>query len=582
MILQTTGGFSKASFTDELFPLGTWCSDGNQRPLRTAEDLSAENDVDVEKESTRLVRMLEDSLYPALNSLHTVAFPESYWRHSLGTYLRMLVPLLVRRSTLVRRARDLNGCTHYTKIDVDRNDVVPDDRPSMLSIVNSHAWNQLVLAELCESLGLTPVRPTTSVTVRTPDRTASRKLHPESRSILKRSVASLSNAWARRSPTLITRSMLPTRVEYGLSLRLGTLPFYWNDDFTFSTQLDAGAREALAAHVTSPSAQDEDILKIAVNQIPRIFIEDYGSARDHGYRELPKTPRIIFSANLHQASDVFLLRISEAKLNGSKIVIAQHGGVHSLCADVPGDIQSERNLADQYITWGTPTFKAANATPGPTLVNIGSGSRKRGSKSSETLLIVADSTYRYPSVPRGMNGDRFAYVSLLNDLIRQLDPGVIKRIVVRPYRGGEIWDDSITSLLDHDSRIEVDNKFPPIQDLLDSARLVVSTALGTTFFQTLHQQIPTAILLDRRMSAVCQQARETLSELERASILFSDTTKVASHVNSVFADIDSWWWNVRTQEGISNFESVLSPATTVPVGFYSSVLRATSSGKDLR
>lgn len=579
MILQTTGGFSKNSFTDELFPLGSWCCDGNQRLLRTAQELSAENDVDVEKESTRLLGIVEESLYPALNSLHRVTFPESYWRHSLGTYLRMLMPLLVRRSNLVRRARDLNGCTHFTKIDIDLDHLVPEDRPSMLSIVNSHAWNQSVLAELCESLGLTPVRPTTSVTLRTPDRKASRKLHPESRSILKRSLASLSNAWARHSSTLITRSMLPTRVEYGLSLGLGTLPYYWNDDFAFTATLDTGAREALAKHVTSASAQDGAILRIAVNQVPRIFIEDYDRARDHGYRELPKTPRIIFTANLHQASDVFLLRISEAKLNGSKIVIAQHGGVHSLCEDVPGDIQSERNLADRYITWGSPTFEAANTSPGPTLVNIGSGGRRRGSTTSESLLIVADSTYRYPSVPRGMNGDRFAYVSLLNDLIRRLDPGVVERIIVRPYRGGEIWDDPITSLLDHDSRIEVDDKFPPIQDLLDSARLVVSTALGTTFFQTLHQQIPTAILLDRKMSAVCQQARETLSELERASVLFSDTINLASHINSVFMDIGSWWWSASTQESIMKFESVLSPATTVPVSFYRSILRATSSNR---
>jgi putative transferase (TIGR04331 family) len=177
-----------------------------------------------------------------------------------------------------------------------------------------------------------------------------------------------------------------------------------------------------------------------------------------------------------------------------------------------------------------------------------------------------------------MNGSRFAYVDLLNDLIRKLNPSAIKRIVLRPYRGSEIWDDPFTSLLDHDVRVEVDTTFPPIQDRFDDARLVVSTSLGTTFFQTLHQQIPTAILLDREMSAVCDEANDALSELERGSILFADTTRLASHLNSVFLDVDSWWWNATTQQCIYEFESVLSPSTSTPTSFYGSVLRVARTG----
>lgn len=576
MILQTTGGYSRSAFAGELFPLGSWCNDGDQRPVRTAEDLSAERDLDIKDESACFTRTLEQILYPALNSLHDLSLPQTYWRHTLGTYLRMLIPLLVRRNNLIRRARDLNDCNHFTAVDVSFHEVVPDDRPSMLNIVNTHAWNQVVLAELCESLGLTPVQPLAPIRLQTPDRSAARKLHPESRPTLKQVIANFSNAYSRRSKTLITRSMLPASVEIGLSLRHNTLPYFWTDDFTFTCDVDIDLRKRLSEHVRSTSGLDNAILNIAVNQVPRIFIEDFARARDLGLQKLPRTPRVVFTSNLHQASDVFLLRLSESKVNGSKVVIAQHGGVHSLCKDVPGDIQSERELADRYITWGSPTFTSTNTVAGPTLVNIGSHIRSRGAMASESLLIVADSTYRYPSVPRGMNGDRFTYAALLNDLIRQLDPKIIKRIILRPYRGAEIWDDSITSLLNHDARVDVDHKFPPVQDLFDSARLVVSTALGTTFFQTLHQQVPTAILLDRTMSAVCNEATYALAELERGSILFADPTSLASHLNSVFADINSWWWDSTTQECVSNFGSALSPSTSAPVSFYDSVLRATT------
>lgn len=573
MILQTTGGFPVDAFDDELFPLGTWCADGLARPTMTAEDLPSDSDLDVPSESTRLVFALEESLYPALNELHGVDLPTTFWRHTLGVYLRMLVPLLVHRSNLICRARDMRHCSSFTKLDVTSNEVIPDDRPSMLTIVNSHAWNHAVLGELCESLGMTPLRPASPMAIQSTDRSAARKLHPDSRPLRKAAIGALSSACARRTDVLITRSMLPSREEFGLSLRMRTLPFYWDDGFTFTPEVNMDARTRLERQLPSEPSIQSTILKLTTKQLPRVFVEDFAQARTFAQQQLPRRPEVVFTANLHQSSDVFLLWLAESQVSGTKVVIAQHGGVHSLCRNVPGDIQSEREMADRYITWGSPTFASPNTVQGPTLVNVGSPRKKRRFDASETLLIVADSTYRYPSVPRGMNANRFAYAQVLNELIRQLDPDVVSSIIIRPYRGATIWDDPLESLLAADSRVKVDTVFPPIQDLYNSARLVVSTALGTTFFQTLHQNIPTAILLHPEMSPVSDEASAPLLDLKQASILFDDASGLASHLNAVFTNIDEWWENVTTRERIAKFESVLSPSTQSPIDFYASILK---------
>lgn len=575
MILQITGGFSGDSFDEPLFPLGTWCADANVRPVCTAGDLDAANDLPVDLESRRLVELLEDLVYPCLNSIHSRSYPAVFWRYTLGTYFRMLVPLLIQRHNLVKRARDLGGLRKYTKLEVSPELIVPDDRPSMLSIVNSHAWNQVVIGTICETLGLVPVNAVTDVVLHPPARFASRQLHPEKRGVTKLAITSVCNAIARRSDVLITQSMLPKRSELKLALRHRTLPYFWTEDFQYSDALDLSMRQKIQEIIPKTSGTDETILRLAVSLIPKVFVEDFEAAWKYLRKRLPRTPRQVFTSNLHQASDVFLIWLCAVRLQETAVIISQHGGVHSLCRDVSADIQSERDLADRYITWGAPTFASATALPGPILVNVATPRRSDTRFLVNSLLLVLDSPYRYPSVPRGMNGDRFSYASLLNDFIQQVDPDVVPRIEIRPYRGSEIWDDSLIDLLFHDSRIQFDEKFPPIQDLYNRSRLVVSTSLGTTFFQTIHQNIPTMILLDPTMSPISTMASTALNGIRQASILFDDVKQISRRVNERYKSIESWWTDSATTAGIRDFENRFSIKVADPIEFYKATISST-------
>jgi putative transferase (TIGR04331 family) len=569
MILQTTGGFNPRQFGDTLFPLGPWCAQANTNPQRTALNLPSEEDLDLESITSSLMSIIGEQLYPTLNEVHNVDFSKSVWNHSLGTYLRVLAPLVITRYNLVRRVVQHLPCDEFTQVSVDQARVITNDRTELLVSINSHAWNHQLFSELCTSLNLKPKMPIEATWITTPDPSASRSLHAESSGSIKKLVMSLCNFRASHSRNLLIRTMLPTHLEFALALRMKTLPYFWSEDISHTSHIDQDMRHRLEEAVHGRDGHEQVLLRTIVKRLPRVFVEDFALAREVAAARLPQAPKRVFTSNLHQSSDVFLLWLSEKKDRGTQVTIAQHGGVHSLCRDLPADIASEINLADRYIAWGNRSFVSPKVSSGPTLVNIGVKRLTRPMDSNDgPLLIVLDASYRYPSIPRGMNGSRFRYAELVNDLISKLDTETINRIVLRPYRGSEIWDDPLIELVTSDPRVEIDSSFPPIKSLYSKSKMVVSTSLGTTFFQTLHHRIPTAILLDRTLSPLSDWAQRGLDPLRQSSVLFSDPTQLASHINQTFSDLSDWWGGTTVQSAINQFESEMSPTCSSPIRFF--------------
>lgn len=576
MILQTTSGFSKSGFSEELFPLGPWCAPGDSPETSITSDFGEDYKKGNDAESDQVIRKIEQFLYSSLNELHHIQQPISFWRESLGIYLRMMVPLLLQRRDLVLHARDFHGHSRFTQVEIDLESIIPINRQALLGIVNSHAWNHYVFSELSAALGLAPISPSPIQVLRGPNQVEPRHALKHRHSLLKRTVLRMSNALATRSSTLVVRTMLPKRHETWLALRNFSLPFSWNDDEIERQPINYELRSKLVSKALSQDAIEKVILRLSVQFIPRVFIEDFSAAWQLGENRVRQFPRVVFTSNLHLASDVFLIWLARAHFFGTRIVIAQHGGVHSLCRHIPGDLQAERDLADTYITWGAPTFRSMAAIPGPTLVNVGAKKRRKSVVDNGSLLVVLDSTYRYPSVPRGMNGSRFDYASFVNQFLESIDLERVPHVVIRSYMGAEIYDDPLIPLLLKRESFSIDSGEGPIQKLFDSSRLVVQTSLGTTFFQTFHQQIPTNILLDRELSPISDSAAEAFFDLREAGVYLDNPNELARHVNDVFHDPHQWWSSPGVQASIKRFESKMSPVFSRPSRFYNQVLRGST------
>lgn len=276
------------------------------------------------------------------------------------------------------------------------------------------------------------------------------------------------------------------------------------------------------------------------------------------------------------ASDQFLLWLAEARSAKTRIMIGQHGGVHCLARDLPVEASVEFELADRYLAWGEFASQVPRGVESPALVARGKNLRRASRRNS--ILMILDSPYRYPSMPRGLNANRFQYSAMLNTLLTQEFLNLAEGIVIRQYAGAERFDDSLLELLTTDPKICLEDGTQPIDTLLKESRLVITTSLGTTPFRTIQNNIPTMLLLDPMFSPLSSWAEEKFKRLRSASMLFADPLDLLNHFRKVSIDIEQWWNSPETQQARRDFIDLFRTQPYEKSGFYIRQIR--SMGKN--
>ena len=205
--------------------------------------------------------------------------------------------------------------------------------------------------------------------------------------------------------------------------------FFWQGDASYSAKIDGDAREQLLAQVETSDEFQMMFRKIVIRTLPKLFVEDFSRIRSRTKSLLPRSPKVVFTSNLHMASDQFLLWLSEMRLSNTQIIIGQHGGVHCLARDLPVEASIEFALADRYLAWGEFATQLQNGVKSPVLATAQKTMRR--SRDRNSVVVILDSPYRYPSMPRGFNGNGNDYASVLNHLLSSRFLSYAEHVVLR-------------------------------------------------------------------------------------------------------------------------------------------------------
>ena len=572
MLLQTSGCIDTGDLPSPSYPLGPWCSQSNDPPCETSLNLPCNSDLDVQEFSEVFIRDLESALYPALNKFHGVELTEDAWKFSVGTYLRVLTPLLVTRYNLVRRTIEQRNCAEFTFLGVKDELVIPSDRSQLQVLINSHLWNQFVLERICLELGLKPLKTALLVTPRTSNQRHMTYTNQDRTNSARKCAQKILNAIARRRKSVVIQTMLPSLVEFNVALSTLSVPMFWHGDAPYSTAIDDAARGIILKQVESSDNIHMLFREIVIRTLPKLFVEDFNHIRMRTKSLFPKQPSLVFTSNLHMASDQFLLWLSEARGAKTRVMIGQHGGVHCLARDLPVEASIEFELADRYLAWGEFASQVPRGVKSPALVTRGKNLQRASRRNS--ILMILDSPYRYPSMPRGLNANRFQYSAMLNTLLTKEFLNLAQQIIIRQYAGAERFDDSLLELLTTDPKICLDDGTQPIDNLLKESRLVITTSLGTTPFRTIQNNIPTMLLLDPMFSPLSSWAEEEFNRLRSASMLFSDPLDLLNHFRTVSIDIDQWWNSPETQQARQDFVDLFHTQPYEKSAFYIRQIRS--------
>ena len=571
--LITTGGVELPSSNDPVLLLGPWCDEYSQAEQSNQQVTSSQNqNLPAVIHQLRLLSdEISNRIFPdlcaELNRLHQTDHSLRFWEYSVQLWLINFVDTIIDRwqqIDLVSSKYPIAGTTIHQYEELE---LIPRTSNQFQFLINSHPWNHLIFGKIIQELGHTPYSKTpqpSTLKVEFGQDPSSNNFRTITRQLLQR----ISNSTTKASSVFFVQTYLPKLSELKLGLILGTLPYRWYPDKTLSNKPDSTLRASIDMKIEAGDHLERFIRETIPLQIPMSFLENFTDNQQliKG-RSLPKNPRVIFTSNLHQSSDQFMLWLGQKATTGSSVVIGQHGGAHGMIEPASREELHERLISDRYLTWGWGVDEDAVFAPGPALVNTGIRSvTKTKQKLSKKLLIVLDSTYRYPSMRRGMNGSRISYLQSVGALIKNLDPMPKKVALVRPYRGQEQFDDSHLPYFEQNfQEIAIDSGSTPIENLWNSSKLVVTTSIGTTYIQTIHRKIPTLIVLDPKSSNLSSRALPLFENLERAGVYHTSFSSAANFINSIWADIDQWWLDPAVQGALDKFMNQFGRVSARPL-----------------
>lgn len=288
--------------------------------------------------------------------------------------------------------------------------------------------------------------------------------------------------------------------------------------------------------------------------LPACYLEGYADiskiAESSGSSH---APRAIMTANAFSSDDHWKLWAALHVEEGSKLVIAQHGGHYGVGA-WSATQQHEIAISDRYLSWGWANERQPKVNPAPATKLIGV-KRKRPRNNGYCLQVTSSfppqSHWLY-SAPIGPQ-----VASYLNDQLifaSSLSTEVRSSLIVRTYPQDYGWD--ITERWrDSDPSVQIDPGHISIKSLLDNTKLYVATYNATTFLESFTQGIPTVMFWNPKFWELSEDAMPFFEELRLASVLFDDPISCARHVNNIWGDVPGWWMSEIVQLAVRNFSN---------------------------
>jgi len=254
---------------------------------------------------------------------------------------------------------------------------------------------------------------------------------------------------------------------------------------------------------------------------------------------LPSRPSVIFTSNCHSSDEVFKAWTAEKVMNGTSLVIGQHGG-HSGIGRFSATNDHEIAIADRFASWGWTDEERKKVTPTGQLKGFGKLRSGRFGGESALLMLNATPRYGYDLYDAPMAGQWLDYHADQCEFVEGLSPEVRRHLVVRLYEHDYGWD--------HADRWQ--DRFPDLtyewstDDYLASlerSRVVIATYNGATFLETIAMHLPTVVFWDPTRSGLSSRARDVFAALADVGIFHENPGSASAHLSEIWDDVEGWW-----------------------------------------
>lgn len=569
---------SKQKFIDSsksIFCLGGWCFNNlSKSKLNGDEEVLSPlfPTLTERKKAFSQVNKYKESLLVdvsnILNSIHGLKKDIDFWNIFIGHWLQRYTEITFNRFYTIKKLENLNEEFESLSCRSSVDAMISDSSYDFIFRSNEDEWNFLFYNDILDFLNISNIKRS-----KIDFEISRKKKHELQENFIRkikrfiRSFFSFSlSTLSRKNDIFIINSYLTKLEEFKLYLNLFQVPQLWRSPDCKQTSYNPQMRDKI---IFSRDGKD-DFQKFLQTQIkkviPIIFLEGFENLLNQVEKcNWPISPSLIFTSNNFDTDEFFKLYAAIKKDEGSKYVTGQHGsnyGTHWYYGD---NIWPERASSDRFVTWG---FEENENTKKGFLFKI--DNNKDYKKDGGVLLIEYPLPHRIEffdghELQRMYQEEQFQFYGCLNNEIKKMTTirlhGMYKNM---GWEEDVKWKEKFP-----DSYIEQGTQ--KMSELIRGSRLVVHSYDSTGLLETLAKNIPSVAFWQEGLENVLPSARKEYQRLVDEKIIFLTPESLAEHVNSIWANVDSWWCSEKTQDARKQFVNAFAVIEKKP-GFKLSLL----------
>ena len=498
-----------------------------------------------------LYEKLLTDLSEALNQFHGVKHSKRYWRTLVGPWLGYFTQMLFDRWTMIQQAVHNFQIGGSAMLALTPERAIPNDMNDFIAKFVDDPWNSFIYGQILTNWTDVPCR---QVGVQE-SQTAGMNLFPvetPKRSFFRRFKSGIARKMfgtsflSRQTDAVFISSYLPLLTDFRLQVSLGQVPKRWKSPAVPLTRPDLREREFLILMKPGQEGFEHCVRSLIPKQIPTSYLEGFGQLLEIvNTLPWPQRPKVIFTSNSHKGDDVFKAWGATKVENGAPLIIGQHGG-HAGAGLWFFNEKHEMAIADRYLTWG---WHDGNEKHHPTGSLKLMGIRATEWNRNGGILLVTGvgprySYHMYSSVVASQQldyfQDQFRFVAALPDRLKTM---LFVRLSPIDFGWAEAlrWKDRYPNV-----RLAPGAK--PMKALIRKSRIFVATYNGTTFLETLGQNIPTIMFWNPTYWELRPSAKPYFDQLKQVGIFHESPESAATKIAEVWDDVAGWWRQPEIQE----------------------------------
>ncbi len=498
-----------------------------------------------------------------LNSIHKTNYNKKFWRIFIGPWLKEIISILYDRYTNIKNLKNISSNTKikYYQLKINNELFIPNNFEEAHSYYLHDNWNEYIYNLLLNKLDIKNlIKINSNVTFKNYPR--KNKIKNNYINFIIKKFFYIYNFLINKNKKLFYLEQLGENINllflFKLSIWFKQIPTIWfRKKINFKNENFYSQRKWIIQNIDKNNNTFKSLLnEIIPLTIPRIYLENFLKIEKKiKFKDWPKNPKYIFTSNAFHYDDIFKYWCAKKNINGSKIIIGQHGGHYGLGLFCSSQ-KHELSISDHYFSWGWENDGYNNIIPIGNFLNF---NKKIKYNKNGGLLIISNvfSKYFYRCFSMPIGHQYLSYLKFISGFINKINIKIKKNLFIRLTNRDFDWDLTNYWKTNHPD-INFDNHSIKFLNTVKNYRLFVSTFNTTSFLETLKLNLPTIIILDKNYWELNEESNKHINKLKEIGVFFDNYNEASNFINNNWNRIEQWWWSSKVQICVKEFCNLYS------------------------